>query len=158
VDLNEQRERIEAERASRAQSSQADTVLTRGRAAYTDFDAVVNGCQVRFPEAMLRAIVSLPQAEHVEYALATRMEASKDIFMLPAARGHEYVRVSDRGMRTKLGIDATVPFAEQARFARCEFKPMEVAKPVTIEMDHYWSLEADLTALIPGVERTGGSR
>ena len=30
----------------------------------------------------------------VEYALATRMEASKDIFMLPAARGHEYVRVS----------------------------------------------------------------
>ncbi len=62
----------------------------------------------------------------VEYALATRMEASKDIFMLPAARGHEYVRVSDRGMRTKLGIDATVPFAERARFARCEFKPVEV--------------------------------
>ena len=56
----------------------------------------------------------------VEYALATRMEASKDIFMLPAARGHEYVRVSDRGMRTKLGIDATVPFAEKARFARCD--------------------------------------
>jgi 2,5-furandicarboxylate decarboxylase 1 len=54
------------------------------------------------------------------------MEASKDIFMLPAARGHEYVRVSDRGMRTKLGIDATVPFADKARFARCEFKPVEV--------------------------------
>jgi len=62
----------------------------------------------------------------VEYALATRMEASKDIFMLPAARGHEYVRVSDRGMRTKLGIDATVPFAEKTRFARCEFKPVQV--------------------------------
>jgi 2,5-furandicarboxylate decarboxylase 1 len=62
----------------------------------------------------------------VEYALATRMEASKDIFTVPAARGHEYVRVSDRGMRTKLGIDATVPFAERARFARCEFKPVEL--------------------------------
>jgi 2,5-furandicarboxylate decarboxylase 1 len=62
----------------------------------------------------------------VEYALATRMEASQDIFMVPGARGHEYVRVSDRGMRTKLGIDATVPFAEKARFARCEFKPVEV--------------------------------
>ena len=61
----------------------------------------------------------------VEYALATRMEASKDIFTVPAARGHEYVRVSDRGMRTKLGIDATVPFADKARFARCEFKPVE---------------------------------
>jgi 2,5-furandicarboxylate decarboxylase 1 len=62
----------------------------------------------------------------VEYALATRMEASKDVFMVPAARGHEYVRVSDRGMRTKLGIDATVPFAERARFARCEFKEVDI--------------------------------
>jgi 2,5-furandicarboxylate decarboxylase 1 len=70
----------------------------------------------------------------VEYALATRMEASKDIFTMPAARGHEYVRVSDRGMRTKLGIDATVPFAEQARFARCEFKPTEFdAKALTAD-------------------------
>jgi 2,5-furandicarboxylate decarboxylase 1 len=62
----------------------------------------------------------------VEYALATRMEASQDIFMVPSARGHEYVRVSDRGMRTKLGIDATVPFADKARFARCEFAPVKV--------------------------------
>ena len=72
----------------------------------------------------------------VEYALATRMEASKDLFTIPAARGHEYVRVSDRGMRTKLGIDATVPFAEKARFARCEFKPMELdSKVMTTDAD-----------------------
>lgn len=63
----------------------------------------------------------------VEYALATRMEASRDIFMIPAARGHEYVRVSDRGMRTKVGIDATVPFADQARFARAEFGSFSLA-------------------------------
>jgi 2,5-furandicarboxylate decarboxylase 1 len=62
----------------------------------------------------------------VEYALATRMEASKDIVMVPGARGHEYVRVSNGGIRTKLGIDATVPFAERARFARCEFMPVEI--------------------------------
>lgn len=62
----------------------------------------------------------------VEYALATRMEASKDIFMVPGARGHEYVRVSAGGIRTKLGIDASVPFADKARFARCEFKPVEI--------------------------------
>ena len=62
----------------------------------------------------------------VEYALATRMEASKDIVMVPGARGHEYVRVSDGGIRTKLGIDATVPFADKARFARCEFKAVEI--------------------------------
>jgi 2,5-furandicarboxylate decarboxylase 1 len=68
----------------------------------------------------------------VEYAVATRMEASRDIFTIPGGRGHEYVRVSDRGIRTKLGIDATVPFAERARFARCSFKPVEIdAKQMT---------------------------
>ena len=37
-------------------------------------------------------------------------------------------------MRTKLGIDATVPFAEKERFARCEFKPMEIdAKAMTTD-------------------------
>jgi 2,5-furandicarboxylate decarboxylase 1 len=46
--------------------------------------------------------------------------------MVPGARGHEYVRVSDRGIRTKLGIDATVPFAERERFARCVFEPVKV--------------------------------
>ena len=62
----------------------------------------------------------------VEYALATRMEASRDLITMPGARGHEYVRVSQGGIRTKLGIDATVPFAEKARFARCEFEPVAI--------------------------------
>jgi 2,5-furandicarboxylate decarboxylase 1 len=62
----------------------------------------------------------------VEYALATRMEASRDLVVIPGARGHEYVRVSDHGIRTKLGIDATVPFADKARFARCEFKDVTI--------------------------------
>jgi 2,5-furandicarboxylate decarboxylase 1 len=57
----------------------------------------------------------------VDWALATRMEASRDLVLIPGARGHEYVRVSDRGMRTKLGIDATVNFADRARFARAPF-------------------------------------
>ncbi len=57
----------------------------------------------------------------VEYAMATRMEASRDLIVMPAARGHEYIRAGQNGIRAKLGIDATVPFAEKARFARCEF-------------------------------------
>jgi 2,5-furandicarboxylate decarboxylase 1 len=62
----------------------------------------------------------------VEYALATRMEASRDIITMPGARGHEYVRVSQGGIRTKLGMDATVPFADKARFSRCEFAPVAI--------------------------------
>lgn len=63
----------------------------------------------------------------VEYAVATRMEASKDLVTIPGARGHEYVRVSDRGIRTKLGIDATVPFADRARFTRVAFADVSLA-------------------------------
>jgi 2,5-furandicarboxylate decarboxylase 1 len=54
------------------------------------------------------------------------MEASRDLFVMPAARGHEYVRVGQNGIRAKLGIDATIPFDEKARFRRCEFAPIEI--------------------------------
>ena len=62
----------------------------------------------------------------VEYALATRMEASRDVFVIPDARGHEYVRAGRNGVVAKLGIDATVPFEEKARFARASFKTVEI--------------------------------
>lgn len=62
----------------------------------------------------------------VEYALATRMEASRDLLVMPAGRGHEYVRIGQNGIRTKLGIDATVPVGEKARFSRCEFIPVAI--------------------------------
>jgi 2,5-furandicarboxylate decarboxylase 1 len=62
----------------------------------------------------------------VEYALATRMEASRDVFVIPDARGHEYVRAGKSGVVAKMGIDATVPFEERARFTRAAFRPVEV--------------------------------
>ncbi len=62
----------------------------------------------------------------VEYAVATRMEASSDLILIPGARGHEYVRVSKDGIRTKLGIDATVPFEDQGKFRRVEFASTDV--------------------------------
>jgi 2,5-furandicarboxylate decarboxylase 1 len=54
------------------------------------------------------------------------MEASRDLFVMPEGRGHEYIRVSRNGIRAKLGIDATVPFAERSRFTRCEFSPVDI--------------------------------
>jgi 2,5-furandicarboxylate decarboxylase 1 len=62
----------------------------------------------------------------VEYAVATRMEASSDLILIPGARGHEYVRVSKEGIRTKLGIDATIPFEDQDKFRRVAFAPTPV--------------------------------
>jgi 2,5-furandicarboxylate decarboxylase 1 len=67
-------------------------------------------------------------AVEVEYALATRFEASRDIVLIPGARGHEYVRVSDRGMRTKMGLDATVAFDERERFTRVPFADVRLTE------------------------------
>jgi 2,5-furandicarboxylate decarboxylase 1 len=71
--------------------------------------------------------IDIRDPSDVEYALATRMEASRDVFVIPAARGHEYVRAGDKGIVAKLGIDATVPFEERPRFARAAFKPIEIS-------------------------------
>jgi len=78
----------------------------------------------------------------VEYALATRFEASRDLIVIEGARGHEYVRAGKDGIRAKLGIDATVPFEERARFLRCEFAP------VTIPADAFAGDLAGLAAKI----------
>lgn len=71
--------------------------------------------------------IDIRDPNDVEYALATRMEASQDLIVVPNARGHEYVRVGRNGIRAKLGIDATVPFEEKARYRRVEFAPVDVA-------------------------------
>jgi 2,5-furandicarboxylate decarboxylase 1 len=70
--------------------------------------------------------IDIRDPHDVEYALAMRMEASRDLIVIPGARGHEYVRIGNNGIRAKLGIDATVPFAERARFARAAFRPVSI--------------------------------
>jgi 2,5-furandicarboxylate decarboxylase 1 len=62
------------------------------------------------------------------------MEASRDLIVMPAARGHEYIRVGQNGIRAKLGIDATIPFADKARFARCAFDQVTV-DPAALSSD-----------------------
>jgi 2,5-furandicarboxylate decarboxylase 1 len=62
----------------------------------------------------------------VEYVLATRMEASRDLVVIPDGRGHEYVRIGRNGIRAKLGIDATVPFEDKGCFLRCAFEPVTI--------------------------------
>lgn len=69
--------------------------------------------------------IDLHDPMDVEYAVATRMEASRDLMVIPAARGHEYIRIGKNGIRAKLGLDATVPFEEQARFARASFQKLD---------------------------------
>ena len=69
--------------------------------------------------------IDIKDPHDVEYALAMRMEASKDVFIIPGARTHEYVRKSNNGIRAKMGIDATVPFEEKDRFKRAPFRTVD---------------------------------
>ncbi|MBI2879959.1 MAG: UbiD family decarboxylase [Candidatus Tectomicrobia bacterium] len=81
-----------------------------------------------------------PQA--VEWAVATRFDAGRDLMLLPGARGHEYVPVS-RGVRTKMVMDATVPPGELDRYRRvpmpgCDFSAYEthVGKSAPVPASH----------------------
>jgi 2,5-furandicarboxylate decarboxylase 1 len=74
------------------------------------------------------------------------MEASQDLFVIPGARGHEYVRKGRDGIRAKLGIDATVPFDQKARFTRVKFKDIPIdEKRFSLNADQHvkWLGEQD---------------
>jgi len=60
----------------------------------------------------------------VEWAVAMRFEASRDLILMPGARGHEYVPASEGGIRTKVGIDATVPFGRLDEVRRVPVPPL----------------------------------
>lgn len=71
----------------------------------------------------------------VEYAIASRVNADRDLIVIPGARGHEYVRAFDRGIGAKWIIDATVPFADQERFHRVAFAAPRDADALTPARD-----------------------
>ena len=45
--------------------------------------------------------------------------------------GHEYVSISDKGVRTKVGIDASLPFGFTGRYERVPVPPADLSKYTT---------------------------
>ena len=117
-----------AKRSSRDEGLQRNAMLA-AIAALKDLDQVI----------VVDDDIDITDPHDVEYAVATRVEASSDITLLPGMRGHEYVRVSDGGVRTKVCIDATVPLAERERFTRASFSRVE--------------LEPETASTVPGSSR-----
>ena len=64
----------------------------------------------------------------VEWALATRWDASTGLILMPGSRGHEYIPISEEGVRTKVGIDATLPYGFSKRHKRIPFPPADLSK------------------------------
>ena len=67
---------------------------------------------------------------------ASSVPPATDITLLPGMRGHEYVRVSDGGVRTKVCIDATVPLAERERFTRASFSRVDLDPAEALVLAH----------------------
>lgn len=62
----------------------------------------------------------------VEGAIASRMQADEDVIIIPGARGSSLEPSHNlRGLTAKMGIDATYPVKESARFARIKTPGME---------------------------------
>jgi 2,5-furandicarboxylate decarboxylase 1 len=102
---------IQVEKKSSQQDGLQRNAILAAFGALKDLDLVI----------VVDEDIDIRDPHDVEYALATRMEASRDLILIPEARGHEYVRAGNNGIRAKLGIDASVPFAEKERFRRVEF-------------------------------------
>ncbi len=64
-------QRIEADRTSRTRATVVNDVFTRGRAQFSDFDAVLKTADhITFTPQQRDAMLAMPNPEHVMYALA----------------------------------------------------------------------------------------
>ena len=64
----------------------------------------------------------------VEWALAMRWDASKGLILMPASRGNEHITISEEGVRTKVGIDATLPYGFSKIHKRIPVPPADLSK------------------------------
>jgi 2,5-furandicarboxylate decarboxylase 1 len=61
--------------------------------------------------------IDIGNPQQIQFALATRVQGDRDIFMIPGAKGNELDPIQDvYDYITKIGIDATKPLARAERF------------------------------------------
>ena len=64
----------------------------------------------------------------VEWAVAMRWEGSRGLILMPGSRGNEMATISDGGVRTKVGMDATLPYGFSKRNKRVSVPPVDMSK------------------------------
>ncbi|HEX4249567.1 MAG TPA: UbiD family decarboxylase [Pseudonocardia sp.] len=69
--------------------------------------------------------------EQIEWAIDTRMQADRDLLVVPRTIGSSLDPSSEQGTSAKLGIDATVPPGDRGRFARIRSQPAAPAAYLT---------------------------
>ncbi|WP_342535888.1 UbiD family decarboxylase [Sporosarcina sp. FSL K6-3508] len=66
--------------------------------------------------------VNIYDPEDIEWALATRHDPERDMILISDARGHELNPITNDGIGTKIGIDATAPYPRPWEFQRLDMK------------------------------------
>ena len=72
--------------------------------------------------------VDIFDPKDVFWAMATRVQADKDIFIVPDAFGHPLDRTSRNGVTAKMGIDATKPLDRKDEFERVSWLDIDLQR------------------------------
>lgn len=89
-----------------------------GEAKNAIFAALASSSEVKHVVVVDRDI-DIFNAEEVEWAIATRCQAGRDVFIVRGAQGNKLDPSSDDGISDKMGIDATIPLeAPAGRFEK----------------------------------------
>lgn len=70
----------------------------------------------------------------VNWAIATRCQADKDVFIISGACGNKLDPSSNDGLSAKMGIDATVPMADKVTN---KFHRIQIPGEKEIDLDSY---------------------
>lgn len=80
------------------------------------------------------AAVNIYDPADVLWALTNQVDWSRDVFLVPGAQGHEMDPTADeRGVHTKIGIDATYKPERRAYGERVSYSPVDLKKYLTEE-------------------------
>ena len=64
--------------------------------------------------------------QDVEWAISNRVQAARDVFIIPNAMGNKLDPSSRNGASDKMGIDATIPMSEEReRFRKIHISGIE---------------------------------
>lgn len=93
-----------------------------GEAKNAIFAALTSSTEVKHVVAV-DTDIDIFDPQDVEWAVANRVQASKDIFIIPSAMGNKLDPSSEDGVSDKMGIDATIPLAaDRERYEKIRMK------------------------------------
>lgn len=107
---------VQIEKTSPQHEGLARNIMMAAFGALKDLDLVI----------VVDEDIDIHDPAEIDYAIAMRFDAGRDLVVIPDARSHELVRYSRDGIRAKCGVDATRPFAERDRYTRLTFEETDV--------------------------------